>query len=86
MQLTEKQINFIGRVWSVLAIIMFLSNLDQARLNLAGTKGSIILPISTVFNCCIWSIYAYKRKDYPLFWCNFIGIFASLASVITYFI
>ncbi len=86
MQLSKKTIGIIGRTGSVLAIIMFLSNLDQARLNLQGSKGSIILPIATFFNCILWTIYAQQRKDRPLMICNAVGIFASLASIITYFL
>jgi uncharacterized protein with PQ loop repeat len=69
-------VNYIGWFASVMAIIMYVSYLDQIKLNLAGDKGSVIQPLSAVFNCTLWLLYGYlkPKKDWPMVVCNIPGI------------
>lgn len=83
--MTEKVVNRIGWFASLLAIAMYLSYIDQIRLNIAGQSGSLLLPIVTVINCCTWMCYAYikEKKDWPLFTCNIPGVILGIITVIT---
>ena len=81
----QKVIQWIGWAASVAAIIMFVSYIDQIRLNLDGQKGSLIQPAATVLNCTLWFIYGFgkARKDWPIMAANFPGIILGLAAVAT---
>jgi uncharacterized protein with PQ loop repeat len=69
-------VNYIGWFASVMAIIMYVSYLDQIKLNLAGDKGSVIQPLAAVINCTGWLLYGYlkPKKDWPMVVCNIPGI------------
>ncbi len=75
----------IGWFASFMALLMFASYIDQIRLNLAGHKGSLLLPIATFINCTAWVAYAMlkQQKDWPIFVCNLVGILVAIASIIT---
>lgn len=75
----------IGWVASLLATAMYISYVDQLKLNLSGHPGSIILPIVTTINCTAWILYGALRtkKDWPLITCNIPGIIFGLATAIT---
>lgn len=81
----ENYVKNIGWFASLTAIIMFSSYIDQIRLNIEGSPGSIILPIATTINCSAWVCYALlgKHKDWPLFSCNALGILAGTTTTIT---
>ncbi len=71
----QKNIDKIGWIASLMASAMYLSYIDQIRLNVAGQKGSFLLPIISVINCAAWIIYgaAKERKDWPIIICNILG-------------
>lgn len=83
--MNQKIVSKIGWLASIFGIILFSSFLDQIRLNLAGQKGSVILPIATVVNCVTWSLYGWLKspRDLPLFLCNALGVILGLATAIT---
>lgn len=83
--MNEKLVTRIGWFASLMAVLMFVSYIDQIRLNLDGQKGSIILPIATLINCIAWVSYALlkEQKDWPIFMCNAVGVVVAVVSIIT---
>ncbi len=83
--MNEKLVTRIGWFASLMAVLMFVSYIDQIRLNLDGQKGSIILPIATLINCIAWVSYALlkEQKDWPIFMCNSVGVVVAVISIIT---
>jgi uncharacterized protein with PQ loop repeat len=81
----QKIVDKIGWAASFIAILMYLSYLDQIRLNLSGHPGSVLLPIVTTVNCSIWVAYGYllEKRNWPLIVCNAPGIILGLATAIT---
>ncbi len=80
----QKFIDKIGWAASFMASAMYFSYIDQIRLNIAGQKGSSVLPMITVVNCAVWLIYGVvkERKDWPIIICNLFGIvIAAITSV-----
>ena len=77
MPVQEKYINYIGWFASVMAIAMYVSYIDQIKLNMAGEKGSVLQPLAATINCIAWSLYAFlkPKKDWPILMCNVPGIF-----------
>ena len=68
-----------------MAIVMYLSYIDQIRLNLSGHPGSVILPLVTVVNCSIWVAYGFllEKRNWPIIACNIPGIILGIITVIT---
>ncbi len=68
-----------------MAIVMFLSYIDQIRLNVSGTPGSVILPIATAVNCAAWGSYGFFKegRDWPIIACNALGFLLSITTVVT---
>lgn len=81
----DEHLRIVGWVASITAIIMFVSYIDQIRLNLAGHKGSVVQPAATVLNCVLWTTYALarERKDWPIAAANIPGIALGLAALVT---
>lgn len=81
----EQSIQRIGWFASITAVVMFSSYIDQILLNIEGQTGSIILPIATTINCLAWVCYALakQQKDWPIFTCNIIGVFAGGLTAVT---
>jgi uncharacterized protein with PQ loop repeat len=73
----EKYINYIGWFASAMAIIMYVSYIDQVKMNLNGDKGSILQPLAATINCIAWTLYGFlkNKKDWPIIICNVPGIF-----------
>ncbi|HNG97545.1 MAG TPA: hypothetical protein PLW93_04720, partial [Candidatus Absconditabacterales bacterium] len=72
-----------GWIASGLSILMYGSNLDQARLNILGHKGSVILPLFAFFAALFRCIYAKRDYKNPITWSNSLGIITALISIIT---
>ena len=85
MQVDQKIVNKIGWIASITAILMYLSYIDQIRLNLSGHPGSVLLPIATIFNCSFWVAYGFllEKRSWPLIACNLPGIFLGAITAIT---
>ena len=75
----------IGWFASVMGICMFVSFVDQIRLNLGGQPGSVILPIATMVNCSAWTAYGSlkAKRDWPLICSNGLGIVIAAVTALT---
>jgi len=69
-------VNYIGWFASVMAILMYVSYIDQIQLNLKGDKGSVLQPLAATVNCIAWTLYGFlkEKKDWPIIICNVPGI------------
>lgn len=83
--MNEKNIEIMGWIASVCAILLNLSYADQIRLNLSGHPGSIILPIFTIINATSWIIYGFakSKNDWPIIVCNIFGLSLGTITAIT---
>jgi hypothetical protein len=72
----QNTVTKIGWFASMMGICMFISFIDQIRLNLGGQPGSIILPLATMINCMAWTSYGAlkEKRDWPLICSNGLGI------------
>ena len=85
MTLPDKHLRTLGWIASLCAILMYVSYIDQIRLNLSGQKGSLILPLATVLNCTLWIGYGYLRdkKDLPIIVANVPGVVLGVICFLT---
>ena len=85
MTLSDKHLKTLGWLASLCAIAMYVSYIDQIRLNLSGAKGSLLLPLVTVFNCILWIGYGWLRdkKDFPIIMANIPGVVLGLICFVT---
>jgi uncharacterized protein with PQ loop repeat len=85
MTTESKNTQIIGWLASLMAIAMYVSYIDQIKLNLSGHKGSVILPIVTTINCLLWTLYALSKnkKDYPILVCNIPGVVLGILTAVT---
>ena len=81
----ETIVNRIGWFASFMAILMFTSYVDQIRLNINDSPGSVILPITTTVNCVSWVLYAYlkPKTDWPILLCNSLGAVIGIITATT---
>lgn len=81
----EKLAIKIGWCASIMAFLMYFSFIDQIHLNLAGHKGSVLLPLAATLNCGSWTLYGFlkEKKDWPIISCNSVGIVLSILTAIT---
>ncbi len=75
----------VGWAASIVGALMFLSFIDQIRLNISGQPGSIIVPIFVVFNCIMWVNYGWllEKKSWQIISCNLVGIIIGSITVVT---
>lgn len=78
-------VKWIGRIASVVSILMYVSYIAQIRENLAGDKGNFLQPLVATFNCLLWSAYGFliKPKDWPIILANVPGIFLAAITFFT---
>lgn len=78
-------VDIIGRIASMLAVIMYVSYITQIANNLDGHPGSPWQPLAAFFNCVMWTLYgALKpKKDWPIIVANVPGIFLGAAAFLT---
>lgn len=83
--MNEKIINKIGWIASLVTISMYVSYIDQIRLNIYGQKGSVIVPIIATLTGIAWTSYALlkKKKDWPIAACNIPAIIFGIITFIT---
>jgi uncharacterized protein with PQ loop repeat len=81
----EKTLRKLGWLASTMAVLMYVSYVDQIRLNLGGHKGSAVLPLVTVVNCGLWMAYGTLRehKDWPIIVANVPGIVLGVIAFVT---
>lgn len=81
--MNQKIVEKIGWAASIIAIVMWFSFIDQIRLNLAGQKGSIIMPIVVVVNCILWTLFGIGKKNWQVVSANIPGILIGAITAIT---
>lgn len=81
----DRTLHVVGWVATVTCILMYGSYLDQIRMNLSGSKGSVIQPIATILNTCLWTTYGWlhPQKDWPIIIANVPGIILGAACLYT---
>lgn len=67
MQEETKVIRIIGRMASVLSVLMYVSYIPQIISNMHGDYGNPIQPLVAGINCTVWTIYGYFKaeRDWP---------------------
>ncbi|WP_269082636.1 SemiSWEET family transporter [Sphingomonas sp. Leaf343] len=86
--LTERTVMTLGWIATAAPVTMYVSYVDQIRLNLSGEKGSMIQPLATVVNCSLWAAYGFLRhpkRDWPIVLANAPGIVLGALSLATAF-
>ncbi len=84
-KLIEKE-NVIGAIASICATLMILSLIEVFISNLEGTSNIYIQPLATIFNCFLWSLYGYARKDMFIIIPNISGVIIGVTTTISAFI
>ena len=81
----EKVVKRVGWIATAFCVSMYFSYIHQISLNLSGNKGSVLLPLATVFNSIAWVIYGFikRQKDWPIIVSNLPGVVLGLATIIT---
>ena len=81
----RKAENVIGSIATVIGLLLWLTLVDQIRLNLSGQKGSVILAITIVGNCVAWVSYGLLKnpRDWKLVIANSPGILLGIAAAYT---
>lgn len=84
----QRIITVIGRIASVLSVIMYVSYIPQIANNLAGHPGTPWQPLAAFFNCTMWFIYGFfkKERDWPIVIANVPGIIFGAIAFVTAFI
>lgn len=87
MKAGNKVITILGWMTTTMTVVMYSSYLDQIYLNLSGTKGSVILPLTTTINCMLWATYGLmkEKRDWPIIVANVPGICLGLVTLVTAF-
>jgi len=82
---TDRHLRLLGWIATATAVAMYLSYIDQIRLNLAGDKGSTIQPLAAVANCSLWVLYGYLRpqRDWPIVLANAPGVLLGAVALVT---
>lgn len=81
----SRLIRYIPVIATFTGLVMYVSYIDQIRLNLAGEPGSIVQPAIAVINCSFWVAYGLIRDkiDWPIVIANAPGIVFGGAAVAT---
>ncbi|WP_294189473.1 SemiSWEET family transporter [uncultured Sphingomonas sp.] len=82
----DKHLRLLGWIATATAVAMYLSYLDQIKLNVAGEKGSLIQPLATMVNCSLWVAYGFlrrPRRDWPIVLANAPGVLLGAISFVT---
>lgn len=83
LKIDQKIVEKIGWAASTIAILMWFSFFDQIRLNLAGHKGSIVMPIVVTINCILWTLFGLGKRNWQIVAANVLGIFIGIITAIT---
>ncbi len=82
---TPRFVPVLGWIATVTAVAMYLSYIDQIRLNLSGHPGSVVQPLATMVNCGLWTLYGLLRRprDWPIAIANFPGVVLGTVALVT---
>ena len=75
----------IGRIASVISVLMYVSYLAQIASNLAGQKGNPVQPFVAAVNASLWVAYGWTapKKDWPIIIANAPWVVLGLVTGIT---
>lgn len=81
----QRTLEIVGWTASLASVLMFLSYIDQIRLNLQGQSGSGLQALATVINCSLWLAFAVARENklWPIAIANTPGIILGLIAAAT---
>lgn len=81
----KPSLSLIGWIATATSIAMYLSYIDQIRLNLVGEHGSIIQPLAATVNCTLWVALGMLRtpRDWPVAIVSMPGILLGALPVAT---
>lgn len=83
LKIDQKIVEKIGWAASIIAILIWISFIDQIRLNLAGHKGSLIIPIVVTINCILWTLFGLGKRNWQIVAANVLGIFIGIITAVT---
>ncbi len=83
--MNSKKTMLIGRIASIMSILMYVSYIPQIINNLHGQYGNPMQPLVASINSSFWCSYALlqKYKDWPVFIANVPGIIFGLITFVT---
>lgn len=86
----KKQRRFlvIGRIASIISVLMYVSYIAQIISNLQGQKGNPIQPLVAAMNSTLWVTYGWinpVKKDWAIIIANAPGVILGLIAGITCF-
>ena len=81
----DRHLRTLGWIATATAVAMYLSYIDQIRLNLAGEKGSLLQPLAAIVNCSLWVAYGLLRekRDWPIVFANAPGVLLGAITLAT---
>ena len=84
----KKSLILIGRIASVMSVLMYVSYIPQIFDNLSGQSGDPIQPFVAMVNCIFWTIHGLygtdgRTRDMPIVIANVPGIVFGFAAFIT---
>lgn len=80
-----KRLNILAWVATVMSVIMYVSYIDQIRLNLSGNHGSVIQPLAATITCSLWVTLGFLRRpaDWPVALASLPGLLLGTITVLT---
>lgn len=87
LRINPKVVDWIGRIASLMSVIMYVSYITQIMNNLGGHPGAPWQPLAAFFNCVFWAAYGFlkPKKDWPIIVANVPGIFLAATTFVTSF-
>lgn len=82
----QKAFLIVGRIASIMSVLMYVSYLAQIMSNLQGQKGNPIQPFVAALNSTLWVLYGWMnpvKRDWPIIIANVPGIFLGFIAGIT---
>lgn len=82
----DKAFLIVGRIASIMSILMYVSYLAQIASNLQGHKGNPVQPFVAAINSTLWVIYGWinpVKRDWPIIIANIPGIFLGFIAGVT---
>lgn len=86
MKKQDKYFLIVGRIASIMSVLMYVSYLAQIMSNLQGQKGNPIQPFVAALNSTLWVLYGWinpVKRDWPIIIANIPGIFLGFIAGIT---
>lgn len=86
MKKQDKYFLIVGRIASIMSVLMYVSYLAQIMSNLQGQKGNPIQPFVAALNSTLWVLYGWMnpvKRDWPIIIANIPGIFLGFIAEIT---